>query len=59
MSYRMIHAARRLMCDKFSILCTLADLNAKQTKEDEEMRKGEVNEFSHNPSNKGKIHNSG
>ena len=36
MSYRMIHAARRLMCDKFSILCTLAELNAKQTKEDEE-----------------------
>lgn len=38
MSYRMIHAARRLMCDKFSILCTIAELNAKQTKEDEDMR---------------------
>jgi len=35
----MIHAARRLMCDKFSILCTLAELNARQTKEDEEMYK--------------------
>jgi len=42
MSYRMIHAARRLMCDKFSILCTIAELNAKQEKdeveEDDEMR---------------------
>lgn len=38
MSYRMIHAARRLMCDKFSILCNLEELNAKQTKEDEGMR---------------------
>lgn len=42
MSYRMIHAARRLMCDKFSILCTIAELNAKQLKdeveEDEDMR---------------------
>ena len=38
MSYRMIHAARRLMCDKFSILCTIAELNARQTKEGEGMR---------------------
>lgn len=38
MSYRMIHEARRLMCDKFSILCNLAELNAKQLKEDEGMR---------------------
>jgi dUTP pyrophosphatase len=37
MSYRMIEAARRLMCDKFSILCTLAELNAKQLREDERM----------------------
>lgn len=37
MSYRMIEAARRLMCDKFSILCTLAELNAKQIREDERM----------------------
>lgn len=35
MSYRMLNAARRLMCDKFSILCTLAELNEKQLKEDE------------------------
>lgn len=35
MSYRMIQTARRLMCDKFSVLCTLAELNAKQLKEDE------------------------
>jgi dUTP pyrophosphatase len=38
MSYRMIEAARRLMCDKFSILCTLAELNAKQLREDERMK---------------------
>jgi dUTP pyrophosphatase len=30
MSYRMIHTIRRLMCDKFSILCTLSELNEKQ-----------------------------
>jgi hypothetical protein len=36
MSYRMIHAARRLMCDKFSILCTLAELNAKEEKDEDE-----------------------
>jgi dUTP pyrophosphatase len=34
----MIEAARRLMCDKFSVLCTLAELNAKQEREDELMR---------------------
>lgn len=39
MSYRMIHAARRLMCDKFSILCTISELNAKQTKEEAELTK--------------------
>jgi dUTP pyrophosphatase len=26
----MIHTIRRLMCDKFSVLCTLAELNEKQ-----------------------------
>lgn len=35
MSYRMIYTLQRLMCDKFSILCTMAELNAKQMKEDE------------------------
>jgi dUTP pyrophosphatase len=30
MSYRMIHTIRRLMCDKFSILCTLAELNERE-----------------------------
>jgi dUTP pyrophosphatase len=30
MSYRMIEAARRLMCDKFSVLCTLAELNERE-----------------------------
>lgn len=30
MSYRMIYTLRRLMCDKFSVLCTRAELNAKQ-----------------------------
>jgi len=35
MSYRMIKTARRLMCDKFSVLCTLAELNAKQLREKE------------------------
>lgn len=34
MSYRMMHHIRRLMCDKFSVLCTLAELNAKQLRED-------------------------
>ena len=35
MSYRMIYTLRRLMCDKFSILCTLAELNKR---EDERMK---------------------
>jgi dUTP pyrophosphatase len=30
MSYRMIHTIRRLMCDKFSILCTLEELNERE-----------------------------
>jgi dUTP pyrophosphatase len=38
MSYRMIEAARRLMCDKFSVLCTLAELDAKQLREDDSMK---------------------
>lgn len=38
MSYRMIEAARRLMCDKFSVLCTISELNAKQLREDELMK---------------------
>lgn len=32
MSYRMIEAARHLMCDKFSVLCTLAELNEREEK---------------------------
>jgi dUTP pyrophosphatase len=36
MSYRMIYTLRRLMCDKFSVLCTLAELNAKQLREFDE-----------------------
>jgi dUTP pyrophosphatase len=38
MSYRMLHTIRRLMCDKFSVLCTLAELNAKQLREDDSMK---------------------
>jgi hypothetical protein len=34
MSYRMIYTLRRLMYDKFSILCTYSELNAKQLRED-------------------------
>jgi deoxyuridine 5'-triphosphate nucleotidohydrolase len=34
MSYRMIHTIRRLMCDKFSILCTLAELNEREEREE-------------------------
>jgi dUTP pyrophosphatase len=30
MSYRMIHTIRRLMCDKFSVLCNLAELNERE-----------------------------
>lgn len=38
MSYRMIYTLRRLMCDKFSILCTLEELNARQETEEYTMR---------------------
>jgi dUTP pyrophosphatase len=38
MSYKMIHEIRRLMCDKFSVLCTLAELNAKQEREETRMK---------------------
>ena len=38
MSYRMIYTLRRLMCDKFSVLCTRAELNAKQEREEERMK---------------------
>jgi dUTP pyrophosphatase len=38
MSYRMIHELRRLMCDKFSVLCTISELNERQLKEDELMK---------------------
>jgi dUTP pyrophosphatase len=38
MSYRMLHTIRRLMCDKFSALCTIAELNAKQEREDDSMK---------------------
>jgi dUTP pyrophosphatase len=34
----MLHTIRRLMCDKFSVLCNLAELNAKQEREDERMK---------------------
>jgi dimeric dUTPase (all-alpha-NTP-PPase superfamily) len=30
MSYRMLHTIRRLMCDKFSVLCTMAELNERE-----------------------------
>jgi hypothetical protein len=39
MSYRMIHELRRLMCDKFSILCTISELNEKQLRESEDTMK--------------------
>jgi dUTP pyrophosphatase len=38
MSYRMLHTIRRLMCDKFSVLCTMAELNAKQEREELRMK---------------------
>lgn len=38
MSYRMIEKARRLMCDKFSVLCNLAELNEKQEREERRMK---------------------
>jgi dUTP pyrophosphatase len=34
----MIYTLRRLMCDKFSVLCTMAELNAKQLKEEYTMK---------------------
>jgi dUTP pyrophosphatase len=34
----MIHTIRRLMCDKFSILCTISELNERQLREDEMMK---------------------
>jgi dUTP pyrophosphatase len=34
----MIYTLRRLMCDKFSVLCTLAELNAKQLREENSMK---------------------
>ncbi|MFZ7945689.1 dUTPase [Neobacillus sp. 19] len=42
MSYRMIYMIRRLMCDKFSVLCNLAELNEKQLREDERMNKDKL-----------------
>lgn len=36
MSYRMINACRRLMCDKFSVLCTIAELNERQLRNEPE-----------------------
>ena len=38
MSYKMVYTLHRLMCDKFSVLCTRAELNAKQEREDERMK---------------------
>jgi dUTP pyrophosphatase len=34
----MIYTLRRLMCDKFSVLCNLAELNAKQLREENSMK---------------------
>lgn len=34
----MIYTLRRLMCDKFSVLCTMAELNEKQLRKDDSMR---------------------
>lgn len=49
MSYRMIETARRLMRDKFSVLCNLAELNAKQVRKDQlkedEMMSDKLNEI--------------
>jgi hypothetical protein len=39
MSYRMIEAARRLMCDKFSVLCTISELNGRELREESEEKK--------------------
>jgi dUTP pyrophosphatase len=38
MSYRMIYELRRLMCDKFSVLCTLSELNERQLREEDTMK---------------------
>lgn len=34
MSYRMIYELQRLMCEKFSVLCTLKELQEKQIREE-------------------------
>jgi dUTP pyrophosphatase len=34
----MIETSRRLMCDKFSVLCTISELNAKQLREEDSMK---------------------
>jgi hypothetical protein len=48
----MIFTLRRLMCDKFSILCTIAELNKRQIEEDDESLSeiiydldGEINKY--------------
>jgi dimeric dUTPase (all-alpha-NTP-PPase superfamily) len=41
----MIETARRLMCDKFSVLCTIAELNAKQLREDTELTNDQLTEM--------------
>jgi dimeric dUTPase (all-alpha-NTP-PPase superfamily) len=45
MSYRMLHTIRRLMCDKFSVLCTLAELNAKQEREETKLTNDKLTEM--------------
>ena len=45
MSYRMIYTLRRLMCDKFSVLCTRAELNAKQEREDTKLINDKLTEM--------------
>ena len=45
MSYRMIFTLRRLMCDKFSVLCTRAELNAKQEREDTKLTNDKLTEM--------------
>jgi hypothetical protein len=44
MSYRMLHTIRRLMCDKFSILCTMAELNEMEERSQKEMKTFRINE---------------
>jgi dimeric dUTPase (all-alpha-NTP-PPase superfamily) len=41
----MIYTLRRLMCDKFSVLCTLAELNAKQLREDAKLTNDKLTEM--------------